>query len=150
MTSTYCCQAFWSVAVAEAYPWQQALWQQLAGRSRHAHAYLLHGPQGIGKRALAERPSRLCQLGRLYLWSIEFGLMGSCDEFAIYGAGLLSSPAETDALCSGRARVVPLSPAVFRTNIHFSDPQDLYFVARDYEELHDLLDVLQGDEPAPY
>jgi DNA polymerase-3 subunit delta' len=41
--------------MAEAYPWQHALWQQLAGRSQHAHAYLLHGPAGIGKRALAER-----------------------------------------------------------------------------------------------
>lgn len=41
--------------MAEAFPWQQALWQQLAGRRQHAHAYLLHGPQGTGKRALAER-----------------------------------------------------------------------------------------------
>ncbi|HKS14199.1 MAG TPA: DNA polymerase III subunit delta' [Pseudomonas sp.] len=41
--------------MVEAFPWQQALWQQLAGRGQHAHAYLLHGPQGIGKRALAER-----------------------------------------------------------------------------------------------
>ncbi|WPO98750.1 DNA polymerase III subunit delta' [Pseudomonas sp. HR96] len=41
--------------MAEAYPWQDGLWQQLAGRTQHAHAYLLHGPQGIGKRALAER-----------------------------------------------------------------------------------------------
>ena len=41
--------------MAEIYPWQQPLWQQLAGRSQHAHAYLLHGPSGIGKRALAER-----------------------------------------------------------------------------------------------
>ena len=41
--------------MAEAYPWQQGLWQQLAGRQQHAHAYLLHGPAGIGKRALAER-----------------------------------------------------------------------------------------------
>lgn len=49
--------------MAEAYPWQDSLWQQLAGRSRHAHAYLLHGPAGIGKRALAERLMRrlLCQ-----------------------------------------------------------------------------------------
>lgn len=49
--------------MAEAYPWQQALWEQLAGRSQHAHAYLLHGPQGIGKRALAERlmARLLCQ-----------------------------------------------------------------------------------------
>ncbi|MGK8440372.1 DNA polymerase III subunit delta' [Ectopseudomonas hydrolytica] len=41
--------------MAEVYPWQQPLWQQLAGRNQHAHAYLLHGPTGIGKRALAER-----------------------------------------------------------------------------------------------
>ncbi len=41
--------------MAEAYPWQASLWQQLAGRTQHAHAYLLHGPAGIGKRALAER-----------------------------------------------------------------------------------------------
>ncbi|MGH8419143.1 MAG: DNA polymerase III subunit delta' [Pseudomonas sp.] len=41
--------------MAEAYPWQASLWQQLAGRTQHAHAYLLHGPVGIGKRALAER-----------------------------------------------------------------------------------------------
>nr|WP_189672447.1 DNA polymerase III subunit delta' [Pseudomonas sp. SWRI154] len=35
----------------------------MAGRSQHAHAYLLHGPVGIGKRALAERlmASLLCQ-----------------------------------------------------------------------------------------
>jgi phenylalanine-4-hydroxylase len=116
-----------------------------AGPAHGARAAAAERRVAAAERALAERPSRLCQLGRLYLWSIEFGLMGNCDEFAIYGAGLLSSPAETDALCSGRGRVVPLSPAVFRTNIHFSDPQDLYFVARDYEELHDLLDVLQGD-----
>lgn len=121
-----------------------------AGSARGARAAAAERRVAAAERALAERPSRLCQLGRLYLWSIEFGLMGSCDDFAIYGAGLLSSPAETDALCSGRGRVVPLSPAVFRTNIHFSDPQDLYFVARDYEELHDLLDALQSDEtPQP-
>jgi DNA polymerase-3 subunit delta' len=50
-----CCLSCWCVAVAEAYPWQASLWQQLAGRKQHAHAYLLHGPAGIGKRALAER-----------------------------------------------------------------------------------------------
>ncbi|SNS85054.1 DNA polymerase III subunit delta' [Pseudomonas segetis] len=49
--------------MAEAYPWQDSLWQQLAGRTQHAHAYLLHGAPGIGKRALAERlrARLLCQ-----------------------------------------------------------------------------------------
>ncbi len=49
--------------MAEAYPWQEQLWQQLASRPHHAHAYLLHGPAGIGKRDLAERlmARLLCQ-----------------------------------------------------------------------------------------
>lgn len=49
--------------MAEHYPWQASLWQQLANRPRHAHAYLLHGSAGIGKRALAERlrARLLCQ-----------------------------------------------------------------------------------------
>ncbi|MCQ4347860.1 DNA polymerase III subunit delta' [Pseudomonas stutzeri] len=45
--------------MVERYPWQQELWRQLARRQQHAHAYLLHGPTGIGKRALAERLTRL-------------------------------------------------------------------------------------------
>jgi DNA polymerase-3 subunit delta' len=36
-------------------PWQADLWQLLSTRREHAHAYLLHGPAGIGKRALAEQ-----------------------------------------------------------------------------------------------
>lgn len=36
-------------------PWQAGLWQLLSSREQHAHAYLLHGPAGIGKRQLAER-----------------------------------------------------------------------------------------------
>jgi len=36
------------------YPWQQTLWQQLTRRQQLAHAFLLHGAAGIGKRALAD------------------------------------------------------------------------------------------------
>ena len=39
---------------SQLYPWQAELWQSLAGRSQQAHAYLLHGPGGSGKRAFAE------------------------------------------------------------------------------------------------
>ncbi|MCF5385898.1 DNA polymerase III subunit delta', partial [Pseudomonas syringae] len=46
--------------MAEAYPWQASLWQQMAGRAQPAHAYLLHGPAGIGNRPLpARRSARL-------------------------------------------------------------------------------------------
>jgi DNA polymerase-3 subunit delta' len=59
------------------------LWQQLAGRSQHAHAYLLHGPAGIGKRALAERlmASLLCQRPAAQ------GACGECKSCLLLKAG---------------------------------------------------------------
>ena len=69
--------------MAEAYPWQAALWQQLASRKQHAHAYLLHGPAGIGKRALAER------LRALLLCHAPVGLeaCGQCKGCHLLAAG---------------------------------------------------------------
>jgi DNA polymerase-3 subunit delta' len=69
--------------VAEAYPWQDSLWHQLAGRAQHAHAYLLHGPAGIGKRALAERlmASLLCQRPTAQ------GACGECKSCLLLKAG---------------------------------------------------------------
>ena len=49
--------------MADAYPWQESLWQQFSSRPTHAHAYLMHGPVGVGKRAFLERLAALllCQ-----------------------------------------------------------------------------------------
>ncbi len=69
--------------MAEAYPWQDSLWQQMAGRAQHAHAYLLHGPAGIGKRALAERlmASLLCKQ------PVGLEACGSCKSCSLLAAG---------------------------------------------------------------
>jgi DNA polymerase-3 subunit delta' len=67
----------------EAYPWQESLWQQMAGREQHAHAYLLHGPIGIGKRALAERLMHrlLCQR------PLGLDACGECKSCLLLAAG---------------------------------------------------------------
>ncbi|TLX59407.1 DNA polymerase III subunit delta' [Stutzerimonas nosocomialis] len=69
--------------MAEAYPWQAGLWQQLAGRTQHAHAYLLHGPVGIGKRALAERLAALLLCQR----PAAEGACGACKSCLLLAAG---------------------------------------------------------------
>jgi phenylalanine-4-hydroxylase len=95
------------------------------------------------QRCLARRPSALTELGRLYQWSIEFGLLGTADEFRIYGAGLLSSPAETRAVCQRHAPVRDLSLAAVRQDIHFSELQSAYFAASDYAQLHRVLSAIE-------
>ncbi|WP_028239985.1 DNA polymerase III subunit delta' [Stutzerimonas azotifigens] len=69
--------------MAEAYPWQAELWQRFAGRSQHAHAYLLHGPAGIGKRHFAERlmAMLLCQR------PTAEGACGTCKSCLLLAAG---------------------------------------------------------------
>jgi phenylalanine-4-hydroxylase len=96
------------------------------------------------REGLTRRPSALTELGRLYLWSIEFGLMGTPDDFRVYGAGLLSSPAETRAVCLGHAPVRKLSVAAVHRDIRFSDLQTTYYVAPDYTHLQRVLNSLQS------
>jgi len=67
----------------EPYPWQRALWSSLATRTQHAHAYLFHGPQGIGKRHLVEQLARLllCQAPQ------EQQACGRCKACLLLAAG---------------------------------------------------------------
>ncbi|HZJ96105.1 MAG TPA: DNA polymerase III subunit delta' [Thiopseudomonas sp.] len=64
------------------YPWQAALWTSLAGRTQQAHAYLLHGPKGSGKRAFAEHFAAflLCRSPR------ELQPCGQCAACKLYAA----------------------------------------------------------------
>ncbi len=96
---------------------------------------------------LASAPSILTELSRMYLWSTEFGLMGTLSEPRIYGAGLLSSLAEIELVCSGKVIVRRYDLDVVRHDITFSDPQTRYFVARDYAELHDVLTRYEEKRP---
>ncbi len=69
--------------MADLLPWQGELWRLLASRQQHAHAYLLHGPAGIGKRALAERLMALllCQQ------PVADGACGRCKGCLLLSAG---------------------------------------------------------------
>ena len=65
------------------YPWQQVLWQKLAMRPQHAHAYLLQGPAGIGKRVLADQlAARL-----LCLHPQALSACGECKSCHLLAAG---------------------------------------------------------------
>lgn len=76
-------------------------------------------------------------LGRLYLHTVEFGLIREGDELRAYGAGLLSSYAETvHALTSDKARRLHFDlPRLMRTEWLFDQFQPTYFVIESFEAL---------------
>jgi phenylalanine-4-hydroxylase len=91
------------------------------------------------ERELADRPSALTQLGRIFVWTVEFGLLGQPGAFTIHGSGLFSSHREADAVCDGATPVIPYSLDVIETAFDLSTLQKQLFVARDFAHLHDTL-----------
>jgi phenylalanine-4-hydroxylase len=88
-----------------------------------------------GRRALGL--GQLHNLARLYWYTVEFGLMRTPAGLRIFGAGILSSPAET-VFCleaSSPNRVVFDLERVMRTKYIISDFQQTYFVIESFEAL---------------
>lgn len=90
-----------------------------------------------GRRAL--RLGRLANLARLYWYTVEFGLLATPAGLRIYGAGVVSSAAETVfALESPAPHRLGFSlERVMRTPYRIDDFQQVYFVIPDFETLLD-------------
>ena len=90
--------------------------------------------------SISDGASELTHLRRLYVWSIEFGVIGSPDDFSIHGAALLSAPAEFRAVCArGAACLRTFAIDAVEYENAFSDLLSHYFVAHDFGHLHDVL-----------
>lgn len=89
---------------------------------------------------LKNKPSILTQLNRMFLWSIEFGVLGNTEEYKCFGAGILSSPLELQECCKRRKKIVPYSMMVIDQEINFSSLQDQFFVIQHINDLDDVLD----------
>lgn len=76
-------------------------------------------------------------LGRLWLYTVEFGLVVEGGELRAFGGGLLSSYAETlRSLTSGEPHRIKLDiQRVMRTEYNFDEFQAVYFVVDSFEDL---------------
>ncbi len=88
-----------------------------------------------GERAL-ER-GQLHNLARLYWYTVEFGLIATPHGLRIFGAGILSSPAETIFSLSDSSpnRIAFNLQRVMRTKYIIDDFQQSYFVIDSFEQL---------------
>jgi phenylalanine-4-hydroxylase len=90
-----------------------------------------------GRRA--SRRGQLANLARLYWYTVEFGLIRTSAGLRIFGAGVMSSAAESVfALESPRPNRVAFNLArVMRTKYVIDDFQQIYFVIDSFEALLD-------------
>ncbi len=93
------------------------------------------------ERAIAESSelSEASRLARLYWWTAEYGLVGTPDDYRLYGAGLLSSLWESYACHSASVAKLPLSAACVDVSYDITRPQPQLFVARDFAHLREVL-----------
>jgi phenylalanine-4-hydroxylase len=110
-----------------------------------AYAQFLEAYGKGGRRALDK--GRLANLARLYWYTVEFGLMNTPDGLRIFGAGILSSPAETVFALEDTSpnRIGFNLERIMRTKYLIDDFQQTYFVIDSFEQL--LRDCYQDFGP---
>lgn len=85
----------------------------------------------------AQKLGMLDQLGRVYWYTVEFGLVQQPDGLRLYGAGIASSAAESvfslEDPSPNRLRFD--LERVMRTRVRIDDLQETYFVISDLDEL---------------
>lgn len=103
--------------------------------------------QHYGEVALGLPEKLLWRLQRLFWFTVEFGLIETAEGRRVYGAGILSSFAETPwALDSPQARREPFDlVTVLRTPYRIDILQPLYYVLQDWGQ---LLSLIRQDLPA--
>ncbi len=117
----------------------------------YGHVPLLLNPvfadfmEKFGQKAVeATKKGLLKFAGRLYWFTVEFGLMKKEDKLVIYGAGVTSSKTESiySLESSLPVRINFNMKRLLRTEYHTDSFQKTYFVVNSFEELfHNVLNL---------
>ena len=94
--------------------------------------------QKLGEIGVAniENPEIIEKLGRIYWFTVEFGLIKENNELKIYGAGILSSIGETEYSLSDKPLKLPFDVnKVMEQEFDNTVIQNTYFVIDSFEQL---------------
>jgi phenylalanine-4-hydroxylase len=95
--------------------------------------------QFIGHGARIATEQQLEELGRLYWFTVEFGLIKEGGELKAYGAGLLSSFGELEHAFSDEVERRPFDlEQVINSDYDYSDMQPVLYVISSYSELKEV------------
>ena len=86
------------------------------------------------------KPSEMALIRNLHWWTVEYGLIGTLDNFKLYGAGLLSSIGEGMSCLSSHVKKIPYTLEAMHCNYDITKPQPQLFVTPDFAYLTTVLE----------
>lgn len=90
-----------------------------------------------------QHPEILTMLGRLYWFTVEFGLILEKDKLKIYGAGILSSFGESKFSVSSEPVHLDFdAKTIMNTSFENDKIQDKYFVISSFEDLYESIPLI--------
>lgn len=90
-------------------------------------------------------PSEATQVGRLYWWTVEYGLIGELADPKIYGAGLLSSMGESHLCLTPQIKKLPFElETCLATPFDITTYQPQLFVAESFDQLIEAVETLKS------
>lgn len=85
-------------------------------------------------------PSEMARIRNLHWWTVEYGLIGTTDNFKLYGAGLLSSIGEAISCLKDSVKKLPYTIDAMNYNYDITKPQPQLFVTPDFGHLMTVLE----------
>ena len=83
--------------------------------------------------------SEASELARMNWWTIEYGLVGDLSNPKIYGAGLLSSVAESVTCFKNNVKKIPISLECINQDYNITKPQPQLFITESFKKLKSIL-----------
>ncbi|PCH92598.1 MAG: phenylalanine 4-monooxygenase [Bacteroidetes bacterium] len=104
--------------------------------------------QGISEIAMKHLndPKAIELLGRIYWFTIEFGLIRENDKLKIYGAGVISSSGETEYCQKSETKWIDFDVKQILASPFSTDKiQDKYFVIESFDQLFNSLPLIETE-----
>lgn len=108
-----------------------------------ATAEQVNSAERILQEAIADNypPSEAALLSRLHWWTVEYGLVGTSEDYRIFGAGLLSSLGESvNCLDDDAVAKLPLTVDAVKTAYDITREQPQLFVTRSCRHMSQVLE----------
>ena len=106
----------------------------------HAHPVFADFLEHYGKvcAAVIDRPQALERLGRLFWFTVEFGLIRQRGEVKVYGSGLISSHGECTRVLAGGCEIKDFDlEAVMNQAMQTSEMQPVLYAVESFEEIYE-------------